>query len=752
MALRINLPAENVPSGWILVESSLGSGGNGRRYISSLLVKRRSDPGETERLLLPVMPDGRIYELIKLPDDMTSLVWQLPDSGQFDQPRLSMKRVGRVERAWRMANRVLKTYMRLAKDQRRESGLSLRKALRDLPGAYRVASGFRIRNPQWNYAEWIEHFDVLSDQDCRRIREHIARFSSHPHFCLLLVADAGGREALQTTLASLRGQFYQNFTCVVLDCSGELDASFDPDVELKNAGMGSCVVAQDAVAGWLADFGASLAGERAGEWLMLLRAGDTLPAHSLYWFACEVLARPDAVIVYSDDDSLDADGRRCHPRFKPDWSLTHLRSTHYVGESAILRGEAVVAGGVQLNCCRYGNYDLLLRVVDCAGEEVAHIPVVLFHRRSESIATLDPRAHAIYLPQAETGLVGTDAAVRAGDDGHPDRVTARAQESAQWQLNALLAHLARNGVAAEVSEARPGYRRVRYRLPARPPLVSIIVPTRDALPMIRRCMESLWEKTTYPRFEVLVVDNRSANPRTLAYLAKIARRPGVQVLRYNRPFNYSAINNLAVRHARGAVLSLLNNDTEVISPDWLEEMVGHLLQPRVGVVGAKLYYPDGHVQHAGVTVGPGGCANHLHAFISRDDPGYCGRAVTAQELSAVTGACMVTWRNLYLRLGGMNESRFKVAFNDVDYCLRVREAGYRVAWTPHAELVHHESATRGRDDSLRKQVRAQREIRQMRTRWREHMRYDPYYNLNFSYRRADFSLSESARVKKPWLE
>jgi GT2 family glycosyltransferase len=224
----------------------------------------------------------------------------------------------------------------------------------------------------------------------------------------------------------------------------------------------------------------------------------------------------------------------------------------------------------------------------------------------------------------------------------------------------------------------------------------------------------------------------------------------VNVFRYDRPFNFSAINNFAVRQARGTVLCLLNNDTEVISPDWLEEMVGHLLQARVGVVGAKLYYADGRVQHAGDAVGPGGCANHLHSSLDHDDPGYCRRAMLAQDLSAVTAACLVTWRKLYLGLGGLDEKRLAVAFNDVDYCLRVRAAGQRVVWTPHAELYHHESVTRGADDSWRRKLHARREVAEMRGRWANVMRRDPFYNPNLSYDQPDFSPSRMPRVKKPW--
>jgi GT2 family glycosyltransferase len=366
-------------------------------------------------------------------------------------------------------------------------------------------------------------------------------------------------------------------------------------------------------------------------------------------------------------------------------------------------------------------------MVEQAMDRVAHIPAVLVHRGE---------IHSHPNPSPEENGSLADA----------QRESLNAEEMA-----AVRAHLKRCGVAAVVEPTRPGCWRVRYRLPEQPPLVSIIVPTRDKPALIRQCVESLRTKTTYPRYEILVVDNQSTNLESLAYLTALAGQETVRVLRYDYPFNYSAINNFAAREARGEVLCLLNNDTKIISEDWLEEMVGHLLQPKVGVVGAKLYFPDGRVQHAGDTVGPGGCANHLHAFIERDDPGYCNRAAVAQELSAVTAACLVTWKNIYQRMGGLEEKHLPVTFNDVDYCLRVREAGYRIVWTPHAELYHHEFESRGKDKSPEKAHRARREVAHMRKRWKHVMRHDPFYNPNLGYQRPDFLLSNAPMVERPWL-
>ncbi len=596
----------------------------------------------------------------------------------------------------------------------------------------------------FEYADWIARFDALSGKDVRAIRAHITRFRGHPRFHLLVMADEAGAEAVVTTLDSVRAQLYRNFTCTVLDSDGALEAGAVPVAEPKDADPETRVVARHLVAGWLTAFNASLAAERAGDWVMLLRAGDTLPAHALYWHACEILPRPAATIVYSDDDTVDTQGRRCDPRFKPDWSPSHLRSTNYVGEAAFLRGSAVAAaGGVSLACCRHGNFDLLLRAVDAGAGEVVHVPAVLFHRRG--VALTHPHPSPPLEGEGEYGRrANSDALAGCPLDGE----SARAESA--WHTGAVREHLERNGSAAAVEDTLPGCRRVRYRLPETPPLVSIIVPTRDAHALIRTCVESLMQKTSYARFEVLVVDNQSADPAVLAYFNELAARPAVRVLRYDRPFNYSAINNFAAREARGEMLCLLNNDTEVISPDWLEEMAGHLVQPGVGVVGAKLLFPDGRVQHAGDAVGPRGCADHMHFRIDRSAPGYCGRAALAHEVSAVTGACLLTWKHLYEQCGGLNERSLAVAFNDVDYCLRVQEAGERVIFTAHAELFHHQSATRGSDASLRRWLRTRSEVKYLRRSWRERLRHDPYYNPNLSYREPDFSLNRRPRVSKPW--
>lgn len=580
-------------------------------------------------LRLPVLPSGRVHEIVSLP--------ALPDL----PAGLTARPLGHLERTWRMAWRVFNTWGRLSAAQRRECGLRLSRILRDLPAAYRVATSFR----GMHYATWCREVDALSTEDETKIRACIAGWDGGPRFVIRRLA--GNEADWVRTLLSLNAQLYP-YWCL------------------------------EGAAG----------GVRPDDWLVALRPGDVLRPHALYWVAHEIRRRPDACAVYWDDDQITAAGERLRPRFKPDWSRLHLEVTDYIGRAVALRRDVCEGAGAQL--AQDGWRAVLLALTSEAptqgggGKEcpVVHIPAILSHRPAEE----------------------------------PD----------------------------------PVCRRVPVRVPEPAPKVSILIPTRDALPLLRRCVESVVSKTRYPHYEILVIDNRSRDKATLAWLEETSRAGKIRVLRWDKPFNYSAINNFAARAATGEVLCLLNNDTEVISADWLDEMVGHLCRPKVGAVGAKLYYPDGRIQHAGDTVGHGGCANHLHQFVAGNAPGYCNRAIVAQEVSAVTAACMVTWRDLYLRLGGLNARWLPVAFNDVDYCLRVRKAGYRVVWTPHAELYHHESVSRGKDQGWRKELRAWREVKYMRWKWREAMRHDPFYNPNFSYLRADFALSPAPAVPKPW--
>jgi len=665
--LEVPVPEGAGQGGWYLLQ------GRRRRRGGNPDARLYVDTGQgwalDASLPVPTSVQGAINEVVRLPAGVRRVAFAPGAAADFE---LELPRLTRL-RGWlarlRMGIRVAALMRRLPSPKLALLGLSWSRLWRDLPGAYDEASKLRAHAAAPDYADWIARFDTLSPADVRRIRDQVASWDQPPAFHVQLVGEDPA--ALQRSRASIDGQ-------------------------LHRAGPGK---------------------PGSTQWTVLLHAGDVLAPHALYWFAAEALAHPDAAVIYADEDRLDAGGRRCDPRFLPDWSWAHARSTPFFGAAVAIRADALaLAGGWTGDDARHGCYDAVLRALDAldgrAVMSVRHIPAVLLHRAGAADAA-DPAADA-------------------------------------WGMEAVRSHLARHRMPARVEPVRPGCWRVRHALPAPLPKVSIIVPTRDALALTRRCIESVRERTRYANCEILLVDNQSSSPEALAWMREQDAKGALRLLHYDAPFNYSAINNMAVAAASGDIVCLLNNDTEVVAPDWLEEMVGQLLQPGVDVVGAKLLYDNGMVQHAGDLVGVGGVANHAFAWLPADAPGYCSRALVAQEYSAVTAACLVTWRRRFLDLGGLDARHLPVAFNDVDYCLRVREAGGRVVWTPHAVLLHHESVSRGVDQSPAQKRRARREAAWMRRRWRGALQRDPFYNPNLSHERPDFSLSHAPLVRKPW--
>ncbi|EGX6952699.1 glycosyltransferase [Aeromonas hydrophila] len=438
-------------------------------------------------------------------------------------------------------------------------------------------------------------------------------------------------------------------------------------------------------------------------WHWALPVGAELAPAALFWLAHQLRLTPDAKWIYGDHDLRDENGKRHSPHFKPDWNETLLQSQNYIGWCALWQEPVTPWVPTDQVSCHLGWLHLARKL---RAGQIAHIPVLMMHLPNQN-----QNDHAL-INQANNEVV-------------PAGVT--------------------------LSPAPHGICRWHWPLPACLPRVSVIIPTRNGVAHLKPCIDSLLKLTRYPDLEILVMDNQSDETDTLAYLAHVTQAHGVRVVPYDHPFNYSAINNAGVKHANGELICLLNNDTEIMASDWLEEMVMHLLRPGVGVVGAKLYYGDGRIQHGGDAVGPGGCADHLHNGLATEDPGYQRRAVCAQELSAVTAACLLTHRQLFLSLGGLDEVNLPVAFNDVDYCLRVGEAGWRIVWTPFAELYHHESISRGKDVTPQQLMRAQRELHYMKSRWAKRLKHDPAYNPNLSYDRPDFSLSHAPNVVLPWM-
>jgi GT2 family glycosyltransferase len=592
------------------------------------------------------------------------------------------------------------------------------KSLRRIYGWFRPPSPEAVSEPahppDGTYELWVEQFDCLDDAMRAAIRDRVVGLSYQPTITVIMPVFNPPPDLLRAAIDSVRAQLYTNWElCIADDCSPDVHvaetlggyAALDPRIKVARRNENGHISAACNTALSLA----------TGDWVVCLDHDDILAEHALALAVTALADHPDAGIVYSDEDKLDGGGTRHEPYFKPEFDPLLLIGQNFLNHLCMLRRELVTAvGGYREGYEGSQDWDLALRVSELLSpERVVHVPHVLYHWRAHGASTA-------------SALSAKPYAVEAG-------------------RRAVMDHLARTGRSGSVTRIpRSGHNRVTWDLPEPAPKVSVVIPTRDGS-LLERCVESVLAFTTYPNFELVVVDNSSRTLPTLAYLRSNDDR--VRVIRDERQFNYSAINNHAVEQTEGDVICLLNDDTEVIGGDWLTELVSHLLQPGVGAVGAKLYYDDGRIQHAGVVLGIHGVAGHSHRFFDRLSAGYFGRLQLAQNMSAVTAACMVVRREAWDQVGGLDEENLAIAFNDVDFCLRLRDAGWRVVWSPYAELIHHESVSRGPDVVGPRVPEFVREFDYIQRRWGPLiLRNDPYYNPNLSLSAEDFSLAWPPRV------
>ncbi|RJV25409.1 glycosyltransferase family 2 protein [Coprococcus sp. AF18-48] len=451
----------------------------------------------------------------------------------------------------------------------------------------------------------------------------------------------------------------------------------------------------------------------SGELIGLLDHDDLLAPNALYEIAKAVNEHPDAEVIYTDEDKVTTDLKEhFQPHLKPDFNLDLLRSNNYICHFFVASRDLIKrVGGFRPEFNGAQDYDLILRCTEQA-KQIVHIPKILYHWRVHKASTADNPASKMY---------AFDAGKRAIEE-----------------------HLVRCRTKGTVQHTKDlGFYRVKYEVCGEP-LVSIIIPNKDQSEALKKCLDSIREKTSYRNYEIIIVENNSEEPETFAFYKKIAGEK-IKVVTWEGEFNYSAINNFGVRHARGDYLLLLNNDVEIINGDWLTEMLSHCQRKEVGIVGAKLYYPDNTIQHAGIIIGIGGVAGSVFVGLPRAFSGYLHKASIQLDLSAVTAACMLVKRSVFEQVGGLEE-KLKVAFNDVDFCLRVREKGYLVVYDPYAELYHYESKTRGAEDTKEKIRRFQTEIEYMRSHWIGLLKKgDPYYNCNLSLTKWDYSLKNNQR-------
>jgi glycosyltransferase involved in cell wall biosynthesis len=569
----------------------------------------------------------------------------------------------------------------------------------------------------FDYGQWVKLFDTLTDADREAIITRIDKLGYKPLISVLMPVYNVEEVWLRKAIDSVLDQLYPHWElCIADDCSTQthvgkvLEEYARKDSRIK--------VAYRKTNGHISAASNSALDLATGEFIALLDNDDELPEQALYAVAEELNEHPRADLVYSDEDKIDQNGQRREPHFKPDWSPDYFYSCNMISHLGVYRASIVK----KINGFREGfegsqDYDLALRFIEQIPEEhIRHIPNVLYHWRA---------------------IAGSVALASEEKD--------YAHEAAR---RAIRSHLKRTQVKATVSEGHGKFHQVSYPLPDPAPLTSLIIATRDRVELLSQTVDGLLNGTDYSPIEIIIVDNQSKNAATLKYLREVQQDERVKVVEYDAPFNYSALNNLGVRESSGEFIGLINNDIKVISPGWLGEMVSHAARRDIGAVGAKLLYHDDTVQHAGVILGVNGVAAHVHRFIPKEGPGYFNRARVIQNFSAVTGACMVMRREVFDEVGGLDEINLPVAFNDIDLCIRIRERGYRIVWTPYAELYHLESASRGRDDTLENAPRFRKEVEYMMHIWEQVLWKDPYYNPNLTLIREDFSLAVPPRVTK----
>ena len=558
-----------------------------------------------------------------------------------------------------------------------------------------------------NYEDFLKKYGVKEEELARQRQE---TFENSPCFSIAVPLYQTKEKYLREMIESVQVQTYTNWELCLADGSGS-EHSLAPIVEeyrVKDKRIKYCLLDKNEGIAGNTNEALKMA---TGDFIVLTDHDDLLSPEALYQCAKTVQTEPQTDVIYSDEDKVDMSGRKFfEPHFKSDYNIDLLCTMNYICHLFVVRKDVMEQAGLFESCYDGAqDHDFILRCTEKA-EHIVHIPKVLYHWRSHMQSTSENPESKLY----------------AFENG----------------CKAVKAHYDRIGVPVEVVQGPfYGMYRTKY-LWKEQPLVSIIIPNKDHVADLRKCMDSIEEKSVYRNFEFVIVENNSTEEETFAYYKEIETRDNVNVLYYKGDFNYSKINNFGVAQAKGEYILLLNNDTEMIEPDSIKEMLDVCMRPDVGIVGAKLLYEDNTIQHAGVIIGFGGVAGHAFIGQDRDDNGYFSRIISVQDLSAVTAACLMVRRSVFEEVDGLNEE-FKVAFNDIDFCLKVRKAGYLVVYNPYAQFYHYESKSRGQEDSADKVARFQQEIGLFGERWGELLKNgDPYYNPNLTLDKADFSLKE----------
>ncbi len=558
-----------------------------------------------------------------------------------------------------------------------------------------------------DYAAWLKK-NLPRIDDIPNIAEQAVNLVYKPVISILMSLGQSDQAFLKESIHSVLAQIYPNWELYIVE-----DPSQPAWIHsiLSDYREGEKRIKVISVTEKDTSFAANLALTLAkGEFITCLKAGDLLSPDALYEISLRLNQHSDTDIIYSDEDTIDEKDQRYAPYFKPDWCPDSILSRNYVGHLAVYRRSLVNhSGGFKADYKDYQEYDLLLRLSEQT-DQILHIPKVLYHRRYYKTSELKDNCQ------------------------QQDQVTLTQKIIAE-----TLRRRGEEGRAIRNQNFKNVYT-IRYNI-QKHELVSIIIPTRNLARILDQCLDSIFCQTTYPNYEVILIDNGSNEPETIetinTYKQKQPER--FQCYAFNIPFNYSRLNNYGVQKARGKYLLFLNNDTEVITPDWLEAMVEQAQRPSIGAVGAFLLYPDHTLQHAGIIMGVNGIAGHSHKYFSAHHPGYFYQLMTSNNYSAVTAACLMCRREVFQQVKGFNEE-LAVAYNDVDLCLKLRRSGYNNICLSHVQLYHYESKSRGLDNTPEKKKRIQKEVEYMQDIWNNSINYDPYYSPNLTREKENYSM------------
>jgi glycosyltransferase involved in cell wall biosynthesis len=602
----------------------------------------------------------------------------------------------------------------------REKVLPENSFLQRLYLAIRTRSPLSLSAPsEVEYKDWVKRWDSLTEDDRAAIRAEVGKMKSPPLISIAMPVYNTPARFLEAAICSVREQLYPHWELCIAD-----DASSEPSVRtvLERVAREEprIKVVYRTDNGRIAAATNDALSVATGAYVGFLDHDDTLSEHALFTIAKSLENSPEAKLLYSDEDKIDESGNRSFPHFKPNWDPLMLLAFNYVSHFTVYRSDL----GRSLGWLRNGyegaqDWDFTLRFSELVSTaEVVHIPHVLYHWRTHSGSTAQNESVKPYV--------------------------------AACQVSAVKSALDRRGELASVARVE-FWSLVRVSFIVRPPqpLVSLVIPTRDRADILSKCIASLFALTEYPNYEVVILDNGSVETQTKDLFAGLSARPNVKIIPVDAPFNYSALNNRGVAESSGEIVALLNNDIEITEPQWMERLVAHVLRPGTGAVGPRLLYPNGQVQHAGVLIGFRSVAAHYHLGIPSNSKGYMGRAVCDQYVSGVTGACLFVRREHFEAVGGLDE-QLAVAYNDVDLCLQIQALGLRNVYAGSVTCTHHESASRGLDDTPEKMARATFEVLRIRARWGDAFKEDPAYNPNLCLERRTFAIAKEPRVSLPW--